>query len=200
MAYYNAPMTKLEAVNICLSGMGEPVINSLDNASVDAQMASDLVDEMSRTIQSRGWYWNREKHTITPNISGEIVLPANTIRIDTIEYDRINEVVQRGLKLFNKATNSYQFDDGLTVEIYVLLPFEELPLAARLLVAYRAARVLQERLLGSGTLSQFAKDAEQSAFLTLLQEETEVGDYNMLNDSWQTASILNRGTFSRGGY
>ena len=200
MAYYNAPMTKLEAVNICLSAMGEPVINSLDNASVDAQMASDLVDEMSRTIQSRGWYWNRERHTITPNFAGEIVLPANIIRIDTIEYDRATEVVQRGLKLFNKEDNSFQFTLALTVEMYVILPFEDLPLAARLLISYRAARVLQERLLGSSTLSGFAKDAEQSAFLTLLQEETEVGDYNMLHDSWQTQSIITRGTFSRGGY
>lgn len=200
MAYYNAPMTKLEAVNVCLSSMGEPVINSLDNASVDAQMASDLVDEMSRTIQSRGWYWNRERHTITPNLAGEIVLPANIIRIDTIEYDRSTEVIQRGLKLFNKEDNSYQFTLPLTVELYVILSFEELPLAARLLVTYRAARVLQERLLGSSTLSQFAKDAEQSAYLTLLQEETETGDYNMLSDSWQTQSILSRSTFARGNY
>ena len=50
MAYFNTPMTKLEAVNICLSSMGEPVINSLDNASVDAQIASDLIDEVGRTV------------------------------------------------------------------------------------------------------------------------------------------------------
>lgn len=200
MAYYNTPMTKLEAVNIALSSMGEPVVNSLDSASVDAQMASDLIDETSRSVQGRGWYWNRERHTLIPNVNNEIILPANTIRIDTIEYNRADAVVQRGLKLFNLSDNSFKFDTELTVELYVMLPFEDLPMAAKQYVAYRAARTLQQRLLGSETLSKFNQEEEQRAYLTLMQEEAEVADYNMLHDSWQTQSILTRGTFSRGGY
>lgn len=200
MSYVNTPMTKLEAVNICLSSMGEPVINSLDNASVDAQMASDLIDETSRTVQGQGWNWNRERHTISPNVQGQIVLPANTVRIDTIEYDRDIDVIQRGLKLYNRKDNTYTFTDAVTVEIYVLLPFEDLPLAAKTFIAYKSARLLQQRLLGSETLSKFAQESEQRAYITLLQEEAEVGDYNMLYDSWQTYSILSRGFFSRGNY
>lgn len=200
MAYYNTPMTKLEAVNICLSAMGEPVVNSLDSASVDAQMASDLIDEITRTTQAVGWYWNRERHTIAPNVNSEIVLPSNTIRIDTIEYDRATEVVQRGGRLFNKSTNDFKFDKSLTIEIYVLLPFEDLPLSAKNFITYRSARLFQQRVLGNELLSQFDQEVEQRAYLTLLQEEAEVADYNMLYDSWQTNSILSRGTFSRGNY
>lgn len=200
MSYYNSPMTKLDAVNICLSSMGEPVINSLDGASVDAQMASDLIDETSRSVQAEGWHWNRERHTITPNFNSEIVLPANTARIDTIEDNRDTDVIQRGGKLFNRKDNTYTFDEPLKVEIFVILPFEDLPLAAKNLITYRAARILQQRLLGSETINKFNQQEEQRAWLTMLQDEADVADHNMLYDSWQTYSILARGNFARGGY
>lgn len=200
MSYFNTPMTKLDAVNICLSSMGEPVINSLDGASVDAQMASDLIDETSRTVQAQGWHWNRERHTITPNFNNEIVLPANTARIDTIEDSRNIDVIQRGGKLFNRKDNTYTFTQPLTVEIYVLLSFEDMPLAAKNYVTYRAARVFQQRLLGSDTLNKFNSADEQRSWLAMLQDEADVADHNMLYDSWQTHSILSRGTFARGAY
>lgn len=200
MSYVNTPMTQLDAVNVCLSSMGEPEVNSLENASVDAQLASGLIDETSRTVQGQGWNWNRERHTISPDATGTLNLPANTARVDTIEYDRDVDVIQRGLRLFNRKDNTYTFEKPVTVEIYVLLPFEDLPLAAKSFITYKAARLFQQRLLGSETLSKFSQEAEQRAYITLLQEEAEVGDYNMLYDSWQTYSILSRGFFSRGNY
>jgi len=196
----NTPMTKLDAVNICLSSMGEPVINTLDGASVDAQIASDIVDEVSRSVQAEGWHWNRERHVLSPNANKEILLPANTARIDTIEDDRYTDVIQRGGRLFNRTDNSYSFEKPLKLRIYVLLPFEDLPLAAKNYVTYKAARLFQQRVLGSETISKFNKEEEGRAWLTLLQAEADTGDYNMLTDSWQTYSILSRGHFARGGY
>jgi hypothetical protein len=196
----NTPMTKLDAVNICLSSMGEPVINTLDGASVDAQIASDIVDEVSRSVQAEGWHWNRERHVLSPNSNKEILLPANTARIDTIEDDRYTDVIQRGGRLFNRSDNSYSFEKPLKLRIYVLLPFEDLPLAAKNYVTYKAARLFQQRVLGSETISKFNKEEEGRAWLTLLQAEADTGDYNMLTDSWQTYSILSRGHFARGGY
>lgn len=198
MPYYNTPMTKLDAVNICLSSMGEPVINSLDGASVDAQMAADLIDEMSRSIQGQGWHWNRERHTLSPNTNQEILLPPNTARIDTIDLDKRVDVVQRGGRLFNRDTNSYTFDKPLSLEIYVILPFEDLPLAAKSHVTYRAARTLQQRILGSEVLSKFAGSEEQRSYIVLLQEEAEVADYNIIYGNRSTSSILSRVHFNRG--
>lgn len=197
MSYSYSPMTKLDAVNICLSSMGEPVINSLDGASVDAQIASDIIDETSRTLQSEGWHWNRERHTISPNVSGEIALPPNTARIDTIENSFNIDVIQRGGRLFDRSTNSYTFSSPLTLEIFVVLPFEDLPLAAKNLVTYRAARIFQTRVLGSETIAKFNSVEEQRAMLVLLQDEASIADYNMLSDSYQTASILDRGSVYR---
>ncbi len=200
MSFPITPLTKLDAVNICLSTMGEPTVNTLDGAAVDAQMASDLVDETSRSVQGIGWHWNREKHTLSPNVNSEIILPANTLRVDTVDYDRTTDVVQRGGKLFDVENSTYTFSKELKVEVYVQLSFEELPFAAKQFITMRAARLLQQRLLGSETLYKFSAQDEQRCWTVLMQEETEVADGNMLYDSWDTRKIVSRGYFSRGGF
>lgn len=200
MSFPITPLTKLDAVNICLSTMGEPTVNTLDGAAVDAQMASDLIDETSRSVQGIGWYWNREKRNLSPNANSELVLPANTLRVDTIDDSRSTEVVQRGSKLFNVEDASYTFTKAVNVELYVNLPFEDLPFAAKQFITMRAARLLQQRLLGSETLYKFTSADEQRAWVVLMQDEADVADANMLYDSWQTRSIISRGYFSRGAY
>lgn len=200
MAYFDTLMTKLDAVNVCLSAMGEPSINELETAGVDAQIASDIVDETSRAVQGMGWHWNRETHTISPDVNGNIVLPSNTLRVDTIEDDKSTDVIQRGLKLFDRTNNSYVFGDALKLELIVALPFDDLPFAAKNFITFRSARLMQQRALGSETLHKFNRDDEQRAWVVLLQDEAEVADASMLDDSWSTASILNRGWFARGAY
>jgi hypothetical protein len=200
MSFPISPLTKLDAVNICLSTMGEPTVNTLDGAAVDAQMASDLVEETSRSVQGVGWHWNKEKYTLSPNVSSEIVLPANTLRIDTVEDSKATDVVQRGGRLFDVEKSTYTFSDPLKVEVYVQLPFEDLPFAAKNFITMRAARLLQQRLLGSETLQKFTSQDEQRAWTVLMQEEGETTDANMLFDSWSTRSIITRGYFARGAY
>lgn len=190
-------MTKLDAVNICLSAMGEPKINSLDGSAIDAQIASDLIDETSRSVQSRGWHWNRDKYNLSPNVAGEIALPSNTARIDTVDGDRNVDVIARGTKLFNKETNSTIFTDPLTLEIYVFLEFDDLPYAAKQYITMRSSRLFQQRVLGSPALSEYSQEEERQAYLVLLQDESETGDYNMLYDSASTYSILDRSNFAR---
>lgn len=194
-----APTTKLKAVNICLSAMGEPVINSLDDAAIDAQMASDIIDETSESVQTVGWYWNTETHTLSPDINGNLVLPQNVIRVDPIDQS-LGNIVQRGGKLFNTDTASFSFTKAIKLRMSVLLEYDDLPLTAKQFIAIRAARIFQQRLLGSDTLYKFDAQDEQRAFAVLMQEETETMNPNILRDNWSTASILNRGRFSRGAY
>lgn len=200
MTYTLTPLTKLDAVNIMLSSMGEPQINSLDGVAVDAQMAASLIDETSMTVQSMGWHWNREIHSLSPDTNGEIVLPANTARIDTVNGSQTTDVVQRGQRLFDVANNTYQFTDPLEVEIFVILEFEDLPLPAKNYITIRAARILQQRLLGSDTLYKFVQQDEQTAWIALQTDNAAVTDANMLTDSWSVGRILSRGFFARGAY
>lgn len=200
MTYTLTPLSKLDAVNIALSSMGEPQVNSLDGVAVDAQMAASLIDETSMTVQSMGWHWNREVHTLSPDTNGEIVLPANTARVDSINGSLTTDVVQRGSRLFDVGNNTYQFTDPVEVEIFVVLDFEDLPLPAKQYITVRAARILQQRLLGSDTLYKFAQVDEQAAWIALQTDNAAVTDANMLTDSWSVGRILSRGYFARGAY
>jgi hypothetical protein len=190
-------MTKLDAVNICLSSMGEPKITTLNGAAVDAQIASDLIDETSRSVQSRGWYWNRDTYTLSPDVNGNIIVPSNTARVDTINGSKAVDVVVRGGKLYNRADATFTFTEPLTLEVYVFLDFNDIPYAGKQYITMRSARLFQQRVLGSPTLAEYGKEEETQAWLTLMQEEAEVGDYNMLYDSESTKQIVSRYYYGR---
>jgi hypothetical protein len=186
------PTTKLEAVNVCLTNIGEAPVASLSGLQVDAQVASSIIDEVSREVQSNGWHWNTEVHTISPNISNQILLPANTLRVDTVENDRSLDVVQRGMKLYDRKDNTYIFSGSLRLHLTMVLDFDEIPEAARRYITMRSSRVFQERTLGSESLSKFNRGDEQQAWALLQHEEAETGDHNMITDSYSTYSTVAR--------
>jgi hypothetical protein len=186
------PTTKLEAVNVCLTNIGEAPVASLTGLQVDAQVASSIIDEVSREVQTNGWHWNTEVHTLSPNISNQILLPANTLRVDTVEKDSSLDVIQRGMKLYDRKDNTYTFTAPLRLHLTVGLDFDEIPEAARRYITMRSSRVFQERTLGSESLSKFNRADEQSAWALLQHEEAETGDHNMITDSYSTYTTVAR--------
>lgn len=195
-----AAMTKLDAVNICLSSIGETQVSSMEDSGADALAASELIDETSRLVQDKGWHWNTEVFSIAPDNNGFINLPANTSRVDSTSVDYYLDVIQRGLRLYNKDDNTYVFTDPVKVELVQTLAFEELPTSAKIFIAARAAMTFQERVIGSDSLDKTLKDQAKDAWVALVRAENETGDYNMLTDSWSVSRTLNRGMFRRGMY
>lgn len=203
MAFYDTPITKLDAVNICLNSIGESSISTLEGQlPPDAQIAYDLVDEQSRQVQNIGWHWNRETRTLTPDINKWIQLPSNISRVRSINGSRTADVIQRGHRLYDRLNNTFEFDVGtqMEVEVYILLPFDELVQQAKECVAYRAAMIFQQRVQANGDVDKFLRDNAGTAWRQLIRAEHAVGRPNMLRDNWSSASVLNRGMFSRGMY
>ena len=57
-----AKTTKLEAINTMLSNVGEAPVNSLTGSLTnDVQLAQNILDEISREVQSAGWHFNTDK-------------------------------------------------------------------------------------------------------------------------------------------
>lgn len=195
-----APMTKLDAVNIVLSSQGEPSVNDIASGGVDAQIASDIIDETTRRVIDKGWHWNRELHTLSPDVDGYINLPANTSRVDTTGYDANLDVVQRGLRLYDRVNNTYTFTNPIQLEIYVLLSWDELPNTAKLFITYSSAATFQKRMLSSDTLDKMLEKQVVDAWAELIRADMEVADYNMVKDSWSVLGALQRAGFNRGNY
>ena len=56
-----SPTTKLEAVNTMLTSIGEQPVQTDDFAGLsDAAIAAQILDNVSRAVQSRGWIFNTD--------------------------------------------------------------------------------------------------------------------------------------------
>ena len=194
--------TKLEAVNVMLSTIGEAAVNSLSSGLLDAETAETILDNITRSTQTTGWSFNEEVgYTLSPDSNGHLNLPANCVRADlssTVSKHRNAnfDYIQRGQKLYDKVNHTYTINETVVVDMIVLLDFDELPEAARRFITIRASRVFQERVVGSDLLSSLTADDENTAWLDLLHSESEVSDFNIFDDS-STYRVLNRSITSK---
>jgi len=188
------PTSELEAVNLALRSIGESPVNSIENSGViDAVLAQQTLRFISSQVQEIGWHWNtRENYTLSRTFpSNEIVVPQNTLKVDTTGPDAGRDAILRGSRLFDKNNNTYVWDKNLKVSLVEFLGFEELPQAARTYIALRAARKFQEDRVGSDNLSAMHRRDEIAAWAQLQGAEAETADYSMF-DNYTVARILDR--------
>ena len=76
--------TKLEAINTLLSNVGEAPVNSLSGSlTSDVRLAQNILDEVSRDVQSAGWHFNTEKEVpLAPNSENQVELSDGVARVD----------------------------------------------------------------------------------------------------------------------
>lgn len=188
--------TKLEAVNTLLGSIGESPVNSLNSGLVDAKTAENIIDAVSREIQSQGWTFNTDyERSFQPDGNNQFLLPSNILRIEMAER-RTSEldVVARGNKLYNRATNSYYFDPSVTailMNAVVLLDFEELTEAAKRYITIRSARIFQDRVVSSGDLHTFQQRDELVALVELKDSDSNINDNNIF-DNYSVSSVIDR--------
>ena len=163
------PITELDAVNIILDNDGEAPVASLDEAGFDeAAGAQAVLEEISRTVQDGGWAFNTDfNRKLSPDLNGDIVLPADTLWVKPTFVDEAMTVVERGRKLYDLLNNTYTFTQGVHLDICQMLDFAELPSAARYYITLRAARVYQARSTGSGSQNAFTESDEARAQASL---------------------------------
>ncbi len=161
--------SRLDAVNTILTAVGEQPVSALDGTTADAANAETVLDELTREVQSEGWHFNTENDVpLAPDNSGNINLPTNVAKIDLSINDCSDvDPVQRGTRLYDRKARSYTFTRAIKAQIVYLLPFEEMPEAARRYIAVRAARVFHDRFVGSDTIHRFTQEDEIRARLAL---------------------------------
>ena len=191
-------MTELEAVNTMLMTIGEQPVSSLDNLAglQDASIARQILSNISRAVQSKGWVFNLDLQvTYTPDSNGQIILGSNVIRIDSTSKVRgtTKDVVERGGRLYDREKNTSIFTGDVKVDRVIVLVFDDLPEAARRYIATRSARVFHDRVVGSGELHRFFQEDEGQAWSELLEYESEVGDYTIFDD-YDVFRIIERDT------
>lgn len=159
------PITELDAVNIILRNDGEAPVAQLDENGFDeASDAQAALEEISRTVQDSGWAFNTDfNRKLSPDLNGDILLPADTLWVRPSASDKAMTVVERGRKLYDLVSNSYTFNQPVHLDVCQMLDFADLPSAARYYITIRAARVYQARATGSGSQNAFTEQDEMRA-------------------------------------
>ena len=186
--------SKLDAINWMLSSIGEAPINQLGGATtVDADVAEQTLDEVSRQVQSIGWHFNTEKHYPLVRANDKrISITSDIVRIDVSKFDYPNiDPVQRGNYLYDNKNHTYQFDYDLEADLVKLMDWDFLPQPFRTYITTKATRVFQTKVVGSESLANQLATDEASAFAALREYEADTGDYSVF-DNYDVASVLDR--------
>jgi len=186
--------TELDAVNIMLGTIGEAPINSIESASgvSDAVIARQILNEVSIQVQEEGWHFNVESNfVLSPAVpSKEIFVPENCIEVDA--EDTLIDVAIRGNRLYDRKNHTFQFEKEIKCSMTLMLPFDDLPQAARHYITIRAARVFQQRVVGSQVLGTFTEKDEMRARMALRRYEAKTADYNILTGNYSVMRVLDR--------
>lgn len=187
------PNTKLEAVNIMLSAIGEAPVNRLSSGLVEAETAETILNQINRSVQAEGWHFNREKNVqVDPTYAGEIILAKNTIRADAMpEHNSEFDLTQRGGKMYDLTNHTFNIGKSIKLDIVYELDFVDLPAVARRYIAVKAARILQDQIVGAGDLHSFGQNDEMEALIQLKDFENETADFNIANN-YDVYRILDR--------
>ena len=178
-----AETTELECINIMLAAIGEAPINSLvGTLPVDARIAQSTLTEVNKSVQSEGWSFNTETDvTLTRDGSNHVNLPADVLRVDAnIHQHPTIDPIQRGLKLYDRQNNKYEFDEDLICTVVYFRDFNEIPEPARYYMNIKAARLFVDRLVGDQALRTYNKEDETRARAILMETDLANGDHNML--------------------
>ena len=192
-----AATTELEALNIMLASIGEAPVNTLTGSlPVDVKIAQSTLVEINKSVQAEGWSFNTEIDvTLTPNTSKEIVLPVNVLRVDANIHQHPDiDPIQRGLKLYDRLKNTFEFDEDLICTVVYFRDFDEIPEQARSYINIRAARIFVDRLVSDQGLRTYTKEDEIRARVTLTETDLANGDHNMLRGDPSLTTVF--GTYS----
>jgi hypothetical protein len=197
----SAPTTKLQAINSILSSVGESPITSLEfiSDSASATIASNILDEVDRSLQSRGWSFNTDiGRTLTRGVGNDISVTPDTIRVNISEttYPTI-KLVLRGTKLYNAKASSYLFSSNLVADVVTFLDFDLLPEPARNYIVVRSSRLFLVRTRPEEAQAKLVEVDEQLAFANLLEYEVRSGeDANFSNYSTELDALgINQSVF-----
>lgn len=178
-------MTKLEAVNEMLLAIGQAPVNTLEVAGIrDVSIAEQMLDNVSREVQSQGHIFNTFTEEVTPDVNGFIPVPNDVMHIDatdptvhvTTRYDTNDD----STKLYDLDEKTFVFGDQVEVEKVLLIDFERIPQYARRYIVAMAKLRFQASVVGSAQLNNLIEQELGMAYAEFRKAELYQQDNNIL--------------------
>lgn len=183
--------TKLGAVNELLAVIGEAPVEVINSGLTYEGLADLAIDQVSREVQSRGWWFNTEyKVEFTPNGSNKIVIADDVLSADP--SSPYQDYIAKGGFLYNMTEHTDTFTDKVELDVIYERIWEDLPEVARRYITVKAGRKFQKQYLGSDLIHKFNEEDERDAFIMLQGADMLHSDANIFSDSYESISTLER--------
>ena len=186
-------LSEIEAINIMLGTISVAPVSSIDDSKdLNVSVAKQMLFDTSREVQSSQYYFNTDRnYPLSKNTDNEIPLPENSLYVAPDREFWSYRATPRGTKLYNGKDHNYKFDKSLTASITFFLNWDLLPQPAKQLIAIKAARKFQLRMLPDDYTSKFSQQEELEAKAQLEDYDAMTSEYS-LADSNPVFNILNR--------
>tara|TARA_Y100000294_G_C8551283_1_gene335414 strand:- start:436 stop:1041 length:606 start_codon:yes stop_codon:yes gene_type:complete len=180
--FSTVPITELEAVNMLLAAVGESAVSSLETATtVDVTQAKNLLSNISREVQQKGWHFNTEWDVVL-SLDSNSRIPLGTSILSVYSPSKLTTIRGREGSPFlydldnNTFTWTTSINDAVTI---TLLDFEDIPQTARQYITAKASRIFQEEIIGQVAAETVNRQEEAEAYADLLDDEGERSGFNV---------------------
>ena len=196
--FTTVPITELDAVNILLAAVGEAAVSSLETATtVDDTKAKNLIYNINREVQQKGWHFNTEWDVVL-SLDSDSRIPLGTSVLSVYSPTKLTTI--RGREgspfLYDLDNNTFiwttSINDAVTI---TLLDFEDIPQTARQYITTKAARVFQEEIIGQVSAETVNRQEEAEAYADLLDDEGERSGFNVgyvTTDMYNTTKLYRK--------
>ena len=176
------PVNELQAVNMLLAAIGEAAVSSLETATtVDVTQAKNLLSNINREVQQKGWHFNTEWDVIL-SLDSDSRIPLGTSILSIYSPTKLTTI--RGREgspfLYDLDKNTFTWEDSVNDAVTItLLDFEDIPQTARQYITTKAARIFQEEIIGQVSAEAVNRQEEVEAYADLMDDEGERSGFNV---------------------
>ena len=196
--FTTVPVNELEAVNMLLAAVGEAAVSSLETATtVDVTQAKNLLSNINREAQQKGWHFNTEWDVVL-SLDSDNRIPLGTTILSIYSPSKLTTIRGREGSPFlydldnNTFTWTASINDAVTI---TLLDFEDIPQTARQYITTKAARIFQEEIIGQVSAEAVNRQEEVEAYADLLDDEGERSGFNVgygTRDMYNTTKLYRK--------
>ena len=196
--FTTVPVNELEAVNMLLAAVGEAAVSSLETATtVDVTQAKNLLSNINREVQQKGWHFNTEWDVVL-SLDSDSRIPLGTSVLSIYSPTKMTTIRGREGSPFlydldnNTFTWTASINDAVTI---TLLDFEDIPQTARQYITTKAARIFQEEIIGQVSAEAVNRQEEVETYADLLDDEGERSGYNVgygTRDMYNTTKLYRK--------
>ena len=185
------PVKELEAVNILLAAIGEAAVSSLETATtVEVTQAKNLLSNVNRAAQQKGWHFNTEWDVVLTRDSDNRI-PLSESILSVYQPGQLMTIRGRSgsMYAYDLDNNTFIWTKNLNTAVTItLLDFVDTPNTFRQYVTTRAARIFQEEIIGQVSAETVNRQEEAEAYADLLDDDAERAG---LNVAYGTLDMLN---------